>query len=176
MGELLNAVNFLEIQNAKTGSKAEATLRDLEGYSNYIAKKTGETPVSWYEFSQTQESQKPNYLKNIAVGAGVGAAALGAIALTGVLGPILVPALGSGAILGGLFGGYHNTENSTRAKQVNAYADYLKTFEQTHGHGKGIGLVHDGIADEFQRIGAAESRFAQQVKERKEQECGCKGR
>jgi hypothetical protein len=177
MSDLLHAVNFLEIQNAKDGNRNEARLRDLEGKAHYLSKKTGSDPLSWYEFTQEVPPEKPRYMQNASIGAVIGMAlGVGATLIIPPLAAATVPALLTGGVVGGLVGGYHATENTSRAKQVDAYEQYLTQFEQTKGHG--LGVRHDGLMQEFERIAAAENRFASQIKKEREAEkakdCGCK--
>lgn len=176
MSELLNAINFLEIQNTKGGNRNEARLRDLEGRAQFLAKKTGQEPVSWYEFTREVPPEKPKTFANAAIGAGIGAVVLGGFAAaTGGTALVLYPAL-SGAVLGGLLGGYHKTENTSRSRQVDAYEQYLSQFESAQS--LGINKEPSGLNTQFNRIHNQEAQFtealvAQREAEKKDHGCGC---
>jgi hypothetical protein len=174
MVDLIDAVNFLEIQNTKGGNRNEARLRDLEGKAKFLAKQTGQEPVSWYEFTRAVPPEKPNYLSNAAIGAGLGGLALASVAAVAAL--PFTPVVVSGVIVGGLLGGYHKTENTSRAHQVDAYEQYLNQFEAS---GLGIQRKMDGLNMEFHPQENAQTQFAETLKNEREANktaCGCKGK
>lgn len=177
--DLIDAVNFLEIQNTKSGNRNESRLRDLEGRASYIAKKTGDQPISWYEFTRSVPAAKPSTLRNFTAGAmiGMGIAAgiaAGAAFLFPPLAAAIGPALITGGIFGGLLGGYHNTENTSRGKQVDAYEQYLNQFEQAKSQELG---ADSGLAAQFERIAERENQFAANLRtQREKEECSCRGK
>ena len=64
-------------------------LADLREQAEYLADKTGERPVSWYEFKRLTPSKSPSLLHSLVVGATVGLVGAGLIA--GVLTLFSVP-------------------------------------------------------------------------------------
>lgn len=168
MADFIDTVNFLEIQNAKQGTKAESRLRDLEGKADYLKKKTGYEPSSWYEFKEQLPKDKTNHVGNALMGAGIGTAAMVGLASAGFM--PFVPAILIGVVIGGLFGSYHETENTSRARQVDAYEKYLSEFEQSKGRSR---AQQNSLMHEFDRIGAQESKFAQQLDHEREKPCSC---
>ncbi len=174
MVDLIDAVNFLEIQNTKGGNRNEARLRDLEGKAQYLAKKTGHEPVSWYEFTREVPPEKPSYLSNTAIGAGIGGLALAGISFaTGGL--TLLPVL-SGVIVGGLLGGYHKTENTSRAQQVDAYEQYLNQFEAAQARGLSHEQTMDDVAAQLERIDNNQVGFVQNLESERKKEKKCCGK
>lgn len=133
MGDILNAFNFLEIQNAKRADRNQDLLQDMQGRAEYLRNATGEAPISWYEFQREVPKPEPAYGRNILMGAGIGGALLGGVAL--VFSAPVLGLLASGAVVGGLLGGYHETQNDSRAAQLEAYNNYLDHFETSHGSG-----------------------------------------
>ena len=152
---ILEAVNFLEIQNGKDADRAARKLDDLKDEAAHL-QQMGLRPISWYEFKQHVELKKPRYFRNALVGAGMGAALMGgltAIAPVALLGGLAaVPyALGGGAFFGALAGSYHETENSQHHAKVAAYEHYLNQFKQAasqqalaHGMAQAPTIVLDG--------------------------------
>lgn len=169
MGELIDVVNFLEIQNSKTANNNSDKLHDLIGQANFIAASSGRSPMSWYEFKQQVPENQPNYMSNALIGAGAGAAVLaGLSAVFPPLGLGVAASALTGAIFGGLLGGYTQTHNTSRGKQLDAYEHYLNEFEMAGAR---------SLSSPTQEIAAtpeanAGKSFADKVLESKH--CGCK--
>lgn len=126
---ILEAFNFLEIQNAKDAGRAARKLDDLKDEAAHLQQQ-GAPVVSWYDFKRTVKQEEPNYTRNIAVGAGIGAAILGGLTMLLVPAVGIPYALGSGALVGGLFGGYRETEDTKRNAGVEAYEEYLQQVKE----------------------------------------------
>ena len=128
--DLLTAFNFLEIQNAKDADKAARKLDDLKDEAEHLQKQ-GLPVKNWYEFKKEVVQEKPHFAQNILAFGGIGAAALGALAIAiPPLGLTLVPAVISGGVIGGMIGGYKETENSQHLNKVDGYEHYLEQVQQ----------------------------------------------
>ena len=148
--DLLTAFNFLEIQNAKDADKAARKLDDLKDEAEHLQKQ-GLPVKNWYEFKKEVVQEKPHFAQNILAFGGIGAAALGALAIAiPPLGLTLVPAVISGGVIGGMIGGYKETENSQHLNKVDGYEHYLEQVQQ---------LTKSGITPEqLQELAAQEHR------------------
>jgi hypothetical protein len=129
----LDIINFMMIDDVNRSTKNHQLLTDLQGKAQYLAKKTGAEPMSWYEFQQMSPKEEPKTLRNLALGAVMGALIGAGI---GLFAPPLLPAFAlAGAFLGGVGGAFSSTENSRRSNQVKGYEKYLNEFEVSYERG-----------------------------------------
>jgi len=140
-------INFLMINDVGHSTKNNEHLQDLRDRAAYLAKKTGEEPVSWFEFKQGSIKEEPKTLRNAAIGASIGAI-LGGVFLS-------IPLAISGAIIGGAIGGFTDTENTRRDKLVKEYENYLDGFEATVGRSRAVSQGFGGL-DNLKTTHAAE--------------------
>jgi hypothetical protein len=124
-------INFMMISDVDRGSKNMEHLNDQRDRANFIAKKTGYEPVSWYEFKQSMPREEPKTVANMVLGSTIGLAVGLAIGIA--FPPILFPLAISAAMIGGAAGAFTDTENTRRNKLVEKYKDYLDGFEALAG-------------------------------------------
>lgn len=176
--DILQAATFLEVFNGKDAEVAERKLGDLKDEAQHLEKK-GIHVKSWREFDKELPQKKPNYFRNAAIGAGIGAAVLGALplAVTGMAGAAAYGLI-SGALFGGMLGGYHETENSQRKAKVEAYEKYLKFAEDHQNIMQQLQTMPRGAAPDLLNILAPASTvrpesIAANAVQTKEKACGC---
>lgn len=131
MSDSASLVTYVMLHN-------QQVLDEQRDRAGYLAKKTGQEPISWYEFSQSNPAPKRSFAQRITVGAAIGAAVgivakliaskyfpnLGAMGTTGIIG-------GTSAV-GGLVGGLSAVEEKgPRQDLINKYKLYLDDFEKT---------------------------------------------
>jgi hypothetical protein len=133
---LLDIVNYSKISDLDRGAKNQDKLRDLEERAAIIAGRTGEHPVSWYEFQKRTPHEDPDRTKKILKGALIwalisgGIAVVGSLAVTGaVMSGVVAYMLAGGALIGGLEGASDSSSNAQRSKAIDSYSDYLDAFE-----------------------------------------------
>jgi len=130
MGDF-DLINFMMIDDVNRSTKNQQLLTDLQGKAAYLQKKTGQEPMSWYEFQQVVPKEEPHTLRNLGAGVLIGGS-VGALA--GLIAWPLMPALIlGGAFLGGVIGAFGDTETVRRDKQVKSYEGYLNQFEMEVG-------------------------------------------
>ncbi len=112
-------INFLMLNDVDRGAKNQELLGDLRDRASYIAKKTGNEPMSWYEFKQSTPHEEPKTMINMMLGSTLGLAVGIAVGL--VFPPALLPLAVGAAFVGGAAGAFSDTENRRRNEQVAKY-------------------------------------------------------
>ncbi len=133
MGDF-DLINFMMIDDVNRSTKNQQLLTDLQGKAAYLHKKTGQEPLSWYEFSQIQPKEEARTFGSLAKGVMVGAA-IGAV--VGLFMPLALPlTIAAGGFFGGVVGVFGDTETVRRDKQVKGYDNYLREFERDTAMGR----------------------------------------
>jgi len=157
-------INFLMIDDVGRSTKNNEKLQDLRDKADFLAKKTGQEPVSWYEFQQNVPKEEPHSVRNLGIGAAIGMG-LGAL-VGGGIGMVAAPAIVSLGFLGAIMGAFSDTQNRRRKDLVEKYETYLNAFEKTGGLGRAYTMEQ-----------MPPLREGDKVAQLKEQDCGvCKMR
>ncbi len=116
----------------------QQALSDQRDRAEYLAKKIGHEPTSWYEFSQSNASPKRSLALRTTVGVAIGAmVGVGAKLIAskyfssiGSMGSVAI--IGGTSTVGGLLGGLSAIEEEgPRQELINKYKLYLDDFERS---------------------------------------------
>lgn len=134
---MFDFINYLKLNDVQRASKNQDKLDDLQERAAFLARQTGEQPISWYEFKKSAPRDDVSLIGEFIKGAlitaviGAGIAAIFSLVTTGAL---VASTIGMFAVSGGLIGGFANlyeakSENRQRGKLIESYTSYLDAFE-----------------------------------------------
>ena len=115
-------------------AKINRHLNDLSERAAFLAKNSGQKPLSFDEFRQIAPKKPSHAERNAIIGVGVG---LGVGALMGQI----FNSIGASSVFGGIMGGvgtFAKTRNNIRDGLVGEYERYLIDFEMASRRGKAI--------------------------------------
>jgi hypothetical protein len=164
----MDYVNYMMIEDARLTTANQQALTDIQGKADYIAKKSGQTPISWYEFQQENPPEKkpllPEVIKGSALGAVLGLAVGAVVATTFsfVAAPLLL-LTALGAFLGGAAGALGQSDAVARQGQIEKYGRYIDQFAQDVSRAP---AKHHSVEHEPQQEhahGAVKGKYTQQI-------------
>ncbi|MBY0408250.1 MAG: hypothetical protein K2Q01_11205 [Rickettsiales bacterium] len=130
----------MQINELQNNVLTEQKLGDLRERSHDLEKKIGKPPMTWNEFNEANPQEKPKTLRNMLIGAVLGAAVVGGLVLTFASGgafaglmALLPPIVGG--FIGAALGGHMDNTQTRRTEQVGKYEAYLSAFEELGGRG-----------------------------------------
>ena len=163
----MDYLNYMMIADTRLTNANQQALTDLQGKADYIAKKSGQTPVSWYEFQQENPPEKKPLLPEVAKGSAMGAVlglAVGAVlAFAFSMAAPLLAFAALGAAVGGASAVFTQSDAAIRQGQIEKYSRYIDQFAQEVSRAP---AKHHSVEHEPQQEhahGEVKGKYTQQV-------------